>query len=138
MNNLNVKDQSFGPIQHLIDDEAVEEIWINSPSRIFVARDGKDNIIRNTLLPPRHLSEIDKCNYLLSSNDFSYVATPPSTSAAFGMFLEIPINKSTLDSKTLILNELKVIKTCKKIMFNILNLFRMIKVGFLLNFTVEY
>jgi len=44
MNSLNVKDQSFGPIQHLIDDEAVEEIWINSPSRIFVARDGKSEL----------------------------------------------------------------------------------------------
>jgi pilus assembly protein CpaF len=30
----------FGPLQPLLDDATIEEIWINSPSRIFVARDG--------------------------------------------------------------------------------------------------
>ena len=31
---------SFGTIQHLIDDPTIEEIWINGPARIFVARNG--------------------------------------------------------------------------------------------------
>lgn len=30
----------FGPLQEYLDDPRVEEVWINSPSKIFVARDG--------------------------------------------------------------------------------------------------
>ncbi len=30
----------FGPLQHYLDDPLVEEIWINSPSQVFIARDG--------------------------------------------------------------------------------------------------
>ena len=30
----------LGPLQRYLDDEAVEEIWINSPSQVFVARGG--------------------------------------------------------------------------------------------------
>jgi pilus assembly protein CpaF len=30
----------FGELQPFLDDPGIEEIWINSPSRIFVARDG--------------------------------------------------------------------------------------------------
>ncbi len=30
----------YGPLQPYFDDDTVEEIWINSPDRVFVARDG--------------------------------------------------------------------------------------------------
>lgn len=30
----------FGPLQPLLEDPSVEEIWINAPDRVFVARDG--------------------------------------------------------------------------------------------------
>lgn len=30
----------FGPLQPLLDDPTIEEIWINAPTKIFVARDG--------------------------------------------------------------------------------------------------
>ncbi|MBT9255869.1 Flp pilus assembly complex ATPase component TadA [Phycicoccus sp. MAQZ13P-2] len=30
----------FGPLQQYFDDPQVEEIWVNEPSRVFVARDG--------------------------------------------------------------------------------------------------
>ena len=30
----------FGPLQPLLDDESIEEIWINAPDAVFVARDG--------------------------------------------------------------------------------------------------
>ena len=30
----------FGPLQPYLDDPTVEEIWINEPGRVFVARDG--------------------------------------------------------------------------------------------------
>jgi pilus assembly protein CpaF len=34
----------FGPIQPLLDDPSVEEIWVNEPGRIFVARNGKSEL----------------------------------------------------------------------------------------------
>ena len=30
----------FGPLQRYLDDPRVEEIWINAPDRVFVARNG--------------------------------------------------------------------------------------------------
>ena len=39
----------FGPIANLIADPTVEEIWINSPQRIFVARSGKSELINLVL-----------------------------------------------------------------------------------------
>ncbi len=35
---------TYGPIAHLMKDPTVEEIWINSPERIFVARNGKSEL----------------------------------------------------------------------------------------------
>lgn len=37
-------DVAFGPIANLIADPTIEEIWINSPQRIFVARGGKSEL----------------------------------------------------------------------------------------------
>lgn len=34
----------LGPLQALLDDPAVEEIWINEPSRVFVAREGRHEL----------------------------------------------------------------------------------------------
>lgn len=34
----------FGVLQPLLDDPAIEEIWINSPTEIFVARDGRSEL----------------------------------------------------------------------------------------------
>lgn len=34
----------FGLLQNLLDDPGVEEIWINEPGRIFVARNGKSEL----------------------------------------------------------------------------------------------
>ncbi|MDL5350570.1 ATPase, T2SS/T4P/T4SS family [Microbacterium sp. zg-YB36] len=31
----------FGPLQQYFDDPTVEEVWINAPDRIFIARDGR-------------------------------------------------------------------------------------------------
>ena len=39
----------FGPIADLIADPTVEEIWINSPERIFIARAGKSQLINLVL-----------------------------------------------------------------------------------------
>ncbi len=34
----------FGALQELLDDPEIEEIWINEPSRVFVARDGRHEL----------------------------------------------------------------------------------------------
>jgi len=39
----------FGPLQPFLDDEAIEEIWINSPSLVFVSRSGVAELT-NTIL----------------------------------------------------------------------------------------
>lgn len=40
----NTQLQSFGPLQKLIEDDSIEEIWINTPNRVFVARAGKSEL----------------------------------------------------------------------------------------------
>ena len=42
----------FGPLQPLLDDPEVEEIWINGPGRVFCARDGRHRLT-NVLLTRR-------------------------------------------------------------------------------------
>lgn len=39
----------FGPLQRHLDDPAVEEIWINEPGRVFIARYGRSELT-NTIL----------------------------------------------------------------------------------------
>lgn len=34
----------FGPLQRFLDDPQVEELWINEPERVFVARDGRHEL----------------------------------------------------------------------------------------------
>ena len=34
----------FGPLQRFLDDPEVEEIWVNDPSRVFVARNGRHEL----------------------------------------------------------------------------------------------
>ena len=40
----NTELHGFGPLQKLIDDDSIEEIWINTPNRVFVARAGKSEL----------------------------------------------------------------------------------------------
>ena len=39
----------FGPLQQYLDDPTVEEIWVNEPGRVFVARRGRSELT-NTIL----------------------------------------------------------------------------------------
>lgn len=39
----------FGPLQQYLDDPEVEEIWINSPSKVFVARNGEAELTTTIL-----------------------------------------------------------------------------------------
>ncbi len=39
----------FGPLQPYLDDPAVEEIWVNEPHRVFVAREGRHELTTTIL-----------------------------------------------------------------------------------------
>jgi pilus assembly protein CpaF len=39
----------FGPLQRYFDDPAVEEIWVNAPGKVFVARDGRSDLTTTVL-----------------------------------------------------------------------------------------
>ena len=39
----------FGPLQRFLDDPEVEEIWINDPGRVFVARRGHSELTTTIL-----------------------------------------------------------------------------------------
>ena len=47
----------FGPLQPFLDDPAVEEIWINDPSRVFVARNGRHELT-NLMLSTAQVQEL--------------------------------------------------------------------------------
>jgi pilus assembly protein CpaF len=47
----------FGPLQPYLDDPEVEEIWINDPSRVFIARRGRHELT-NTILSAEDVLEL--------------------------------------------------------------------------------
>lgn len=47
----------FGPLQRYLDDPEVEEIWINDPSRVFVARAGRHELT-STILTAGQVAEL--------------------------------------------------------------------------------
>ncbi|SDG94535.1 pilus assembly protein CpaF [Klenkia brasiliensis] len=47
----------FGPLQRWLDDPEVEEIWVNEPGRVFVARRGRSELT-TTVLGPGQLADL--------------------------------------------------------------------------------
>jgi pilus assembly protein CpaF len=47
----------FGPLQPFLDDPAVEEIWINEPGKVFVAKSGT-NELTTTILTPEDVRDL--------------------------------------------------------------------------------
>ena len=47
----------FGPLQRYLDDPTVEEIWVNDPSRVFVARQGRHELT-STILNAAQVREL--------------------------------------------------------------------------------
>lgn len=47
----------FGPLQQFFDDPTVEEIWVNEPGRVFVARQGRSELT-TTILTPRLVEDL--------------------------------------------------------------------------------
>ena len=50
----------FGAIQPLLDDPAVEEIWINAPTEIYVARNGESELTGLQLNPQQIRDLVEK------------------------------------------------------------------------------
>src|SRR5919107_3319211 len=47
----------FGPLQRYLDDPSVEEIWINEPGKVFVAREGASELT-TTILSERSVRDL--------------------------------------------------------------------------------
>ena len=59
----------FRPLQPFLDDAAVEEIWINDPSRVFVARRGRHELT-NLMLTTAQVNEL--VERMLKSSGLSF------------------------------------------------------------------
>ncbi len=55
----------FGPLQPYLDDPEVEEIWINNPSRVFIARGGRHELTPVILTKPQVAELVER---MLSSS----------------------------------------------------------------------
>jgi hypothetical protein len=47
----------FGPLQRYLDDPEIEEIWVNEPGRVFIARWGRSELT-TTILAPGELADL--------------------------------------------------------------------------------
>ncbi|HMA89646.1 MAG TPA: hypothetical protein VKP89_12965 [Burkholderiales bacterium] len=50
----------FGPLQQYLDDRTVDEIWINEPGRVFVARRGRSELTTTILTEPQVRDLVEK------------------------------------------------------------------------------
>jgi pilus assembly protein CpaF len=55
----------FGPLQRYLDDPTVEEIWINEPGRVFIAKRGRSELT-NTILSSVQVRDL--CEKMLKSS----------------------------------------------------------------------
>ena len=51
---------TYGPLQKFLDDPTIEEIWINSPQRIFIARNGHSELTNLVLTSQQVKSLMDR------------------------------------------------------------------------------
>ncbi|NCW75857.1 MAG: CpaF family protein [Actinobacteria bacterium] len=59
-NSNNSHSSNYGELQPLLDDPSIEEIWINSPQRVFVARSGKSELTNLVLTAQQVQSIMDR------------------------------------------------------------------------------
>lgn len=69
----------LGPLQQYLDDPEVEEIWVNHPSRVFVARNGRHELTSTMLTAP----EVDELvERMLASSGRRVDVSSPCVDAA--------------------------------------------------------
>ncbi len=56
----NSDSNNYGELQPLLDDPSIEEIWINSPQRVFVARSGRSELTNLVLTSQQVQSIMDR------------------------------------------------------------------------------
>ena len=56
----NSHSNNYGELQPLLDDPSIEEIWINSPQRVFVARSGRSELTNLVLTSQQVQSIMDR------------------------------------------------------------------------------
>jgi pilus assembly protein CpaF len=47
----------YGPLQRYLDDPSVEEVWVNAPGKVFIARHGRSELT-TTILAPGQLQDL--------------------------------------------------------------------------------
>ena len=47
----------FGPLQPLLDDPDVDEIWVNGPGKVFCARDGR-HVLTNVVMTEQEIADV--------------------------------------------------------------------------------
>ena len=47
----------YGPLQRYLDDPEIEEVWVNEPGRVFVAKRGRSELT-TTILGPGELADL--------------------------------------------------------------------------------
>lgn len=52
---------NFGPLHHLMADPAVEEIWINTPRKVFISRVGRTELTNILLTPELVENLVERC-----------------------------------------------------------------------------
>ncbi|HZV27665.1 MAG TPA: CpaF family protein, partial [Acidothermaceae bacterium] len=55
----------FGPLQRYFDDPVIEEIWINEPGRVFIAKRGRSELT-NTILTNAQVRDL--CEKMLKTS----------------------------------------------------------------------
>jgi pilus assembly protein CpaF len=89
----------FGPLQPFLDDPAVEEIWINEPSRVFVARRGRHELT-NLMLTGAQVQEL--VERMLKSSGQNFPRHPPAWETfLLGLSGHRPDNRSSMKSRLL-------------------------------------
>jgi pilus assembly protein CpaF len=82
----------FGPLQPYLDDPEVEEIWINEPTKVFVARNGITEMVD---LPLTDTQVLDVVERMLQSSGRRVDLTSPFVDASLpdGSRLHMVIRK---------------------------------------------
>ncbi|NBS43326.1 MAG: hypothetical protein EBT34_06260 [Acetobacteraceae bacterium] len=50
----------FGPMQKFLDDESIEEVWVNGDDRVFISRDGQSELTSEVMTQSELVGIIDR------------------------------------------------------------------------------